>query len=340
MALLSALGHVASLGQFVEIGQGHAHQREQIRWSRRGHALDSQALKVDLLGAARDDIRGTYDTYVERLDALLLLNALLLPFALNSLQFSDQFVPGLGCSANLCVESEYPVIYTAWVYLVGIDLVMPFWAILLLLLSRMKLDGWLQQTLEDLHDLRRSIMPQSFAKLDDSTENSLAEEQQQTIARLGTFIVRSQDGFMDLWTSQCAAHVTWATRFLWVSAYVAIAMTAFMFWIFLVDRPEGEHHNHVHFLCITLVGLLGPVVAYAWSRRNRAALSISRSTSGSTNGSTNGSTASSFITSEAHSRSHIPTSSSGLFCRSSSAPPCIDGSQAPDRSASRQLLGC
>ena len=43
MALLSALGHLANFGQFVEIGQGHAHQREQIRWSRRGYTLDAEA---------------------------------------------------------------------------------------------------------------------------------------------------------------------------------------------------------------------------------------------------------------------------------------------------------
>merc|ERR1719463_971048 len=107
MALLGALGHLANVSQFAEIYQGHAHQREQIRWTRRNYALDSQALKIDLLGAARDDVRGTYDTYVERLDSLLLLNALLLPFALNTLQFSDQFVPGLDCKTEECIEVKH-----------------------------------------------------------------------------------------------------------------------------------------------------------------------------------------------------------------------------------------
>merc|ERR1712007_27319 len=98
-------------GQFVEIGQGQAHQREATRWARKNYALDTQALKIDLLGDTREDIRRTYDTYIERLDTLLLLNAIILPFALQTLQFSDQFVPGFACAVNpdtYCLVAQYP----------------------------------------------------------------------------------------------------------------------------------------------------------------------------------------------------------------------------------------
>jgi len=272
MALLAALGHVANLGQFVEIGQGHAHQREQIRWTRRNYALDSQALKIDLLGAARDDVRGTYDTYVERLDSLLLLNALLLPFALNTLQFSDQFVPGLDCldrpDPDSCIEMKHPWLQTLWVYLVGIDLFVPFWSILMLLHCKRKLDSWLQHTLGDLQLMRRGIMNTDILESSEWTkqvEDQLAEEQKRVVATLGGFIVDYQEIFMQLWNEECAPLVAIATLLLWASATIAITLTAFMFWIYLADRETKEgaraSGDYIHFGILSIIGL-GIPLAY------------------------------------------------------------------------------
>lgn len=276
MALLAALGHVANVGQFVEIGQGHAHQREQIRWSRRNYSLDSQALKIDLLGAARDDVRGTYESYVERLDSLLLLNALLLPFALNTLQFSGQFVPGLNCmdrnDPNTCIEVKYAWVHTFWVYQVGIDLFIPFWSILILLNCKQKLDSWLQKTLDDLQRMRRMIIsndPPENAAWSKAAEESMAAEQKRIVACLGGFIVDYQDLFMDLWKSECAPLVAAATVLLWSSATVAIILTAFMFWVYLVDREHVDNGDDWHFLGITFVGFLIPIVYFVRSWRRK-----------------------------------------------------------------------
>jgi len=284
MALLAALGHVANVGQFVEIGQGHAHQREQIRWTRRNYALDSQALKIDLLGAARDDVRGTYDTYVERLDSLLLLNALLLPFALNTLQFSDQFVPGLDCKdADHCIEVQHPWLQTLWVYLVGIDLFVPFWSILILLQCKKKLDSWLQQTLDDLQRMRKLIItndvPDNNAWSKESEEALLAE-QKRVVACLGGFIVDYQDLFMELWNSECRPMVNLATKMLWCSATIAITLTAFMFWIYLVDR-QNDNYDEWHFGIISVIGLSVPMIALfrGWLKQPRRMQSLIRAES-------------------------------------------------------------
>lgn len=283
MALLAALGHVANVGQFVEIGQGHAHQKEQIRWTRRNYSLDSQALKIDLLGAARDDVRGTYDTYVERLDSLLLLNALLLPFALNTLQFSNQFVPGLDCltrdDPQTCIEIKHKIIHTLWVYLVGIDLFIPFWSILLLLLCKRKLDSWLQKTLDDLQRMRKMIISKDTPDVttwSKETEENLAAEQKKVVACLGSFIVDYQDLFMDLWSSECAPLVNIATKMLWSSATVAIVLTAFMFWIYLVDREYRDNHDPWHFAFMSLLGLGLPLLyfIYDWCIRKPASMPV------------------------------------------------------------------
>lgn len=285
MALLSAIGQIANLGQFVEIGQGHAHQQEAVRWARRNYELDTQALKIDLLGAARDDIRGTYDTYVERLDSLLLLNALILPFALNTLQFSDVWVPSLNCPAAAeaahqdpnteCIAVKFRWMHTLWVYLVAIALFLPFWAILLVLQCKRRLDTWLQRTLEDLQMMRKSIITsassefgsnarnaRSSQKSSKQVESDLAEEQQRVIADLGSFIVQYQDTFAVLWRQQCIPLVTHSTQLLWTATSFAVLLTSYMVWMYLANRPEYLRGDNVHFAGIIIVGFTVPGVYF------------------------------------------------------------------------------
>ncbi|CAE7216074.1 unnamed protein product [Symbiodinium sp. KB8] len=113
--LLNGIGHLANLGQFVEIGQGQAFQREQMQWARRAYCLDSRALRIDLLNAVKEDVRDHHQTYASRIDTLLLVHTLLLTFALATLQYSDQFVPVSGCVE--CEENEHPWLVTCWVRL-------------------------------------------------------------------------------------------------------------------------------------------------------------------------------------------------------------------------------
>eukprot|EP00929_Paragymnodinium_shiwhaense_P045211 TRINITY_DN23127_c0_g1_i1.p1 TRINITY_DN23127_c0_g1~~TRINITY_DN23127_c0_g1_i1.p1 ORF type:complete len:354 (+),score=63.10 TRINITY_DN23127_c0_g1_i1:107-1168(+) len=277
MALLGALGHLANLGQFVEIGQGHVHQREQVRWSQRNYKLDAQALKIDLLGAARDDVRGTYDTFIERLDTLLLLNALLLPFALNTLQFSGDFIPHTETTCELpdddCLEVRHAWLVTVWVYLVGASLIMPFWSLLLLLRCKIQLDDWLSNTLEQLQEIRREIIAIDMPSMEgrgnsmDNAAERCAELQEEIVKKLGSFIVDYQDLFNDLWEGRCASLMYYATRMLIWSTIVAVALVGFMFWLYLSNRRGDDMlHSNRHFAVLMVAALLIPGITFLWQR--------------------------------------------------------------------------
>lgn len=273
MAFAGVLGHLANLGQVVALGQGHAYQREHVKQSRLNYTLDIQALKVDLLGTARDDVRSTYETYMERLDTLLLLNGLLLTFSLNTLQYSDAFLPQ-GDSCHDCIEVVHPWIASTWTLMVAASLILPFWSLMLLLWCKADLDKWLHQTLDWLQQLRRCLFRQ-LAPTDETTGStgsatveSNGAEAEEAVATLGGFIVLYQDRLMDLWDGRCAPLVLWATRLLWLSVYVSVALVAGTFWVFLADRPGEQHPAHLHFLWVVLLGVLLPAgcSAYEWCR--------------------------------------------------------------------------
>eukprot|EP00927_Polykrikos_kofoidii_P060758 TRINITY_DN55679_c0_g1_i1.p1 TRINITY_DN55679_c0_g1~~TRINITY_DN55679_c0_g1_i1.p1 ORF type:complete len:317 (-),score=33.65 TRINITY_DN55679_c0_g1_i1:113-1063(-) len=268
MALLGALGHLASIGQLAEIGQDHLHQREQTRWAHRNYEVDAIALKIELLGAARDDIRGTYVTNVHRLDALLLVDALLLPFALNIVQLSDSFEIKPGNQCEHCIQTHNSGFTFVWVYLVAFALVLPFWSIALLLRCKLKMDRWLEQTLDNLQELRREIIlkipanqtptgsPRAGFQIDSATNTGGHEL---VVARLGNFIIEHQTAFADRWDRECDASLRLAKYLLIGAAYVATGLTGYMFWIFLFNRFIDEK-VHLHFLIMMILGLVLPLV--------------------------------------------------------------------------------
>lgn len=236
--------------------------------------LDAQSLRIDLLVAARDDIRGTYDTYVCRLDTLLLLNTLIFPFALNTLQFSEEFVPRTEIDCADCLEASQVWLGYIWVGMVAVSLVLPFWSILLLLKSKSYLDRWLEFTLSHLHHERRSMLTQQLSSADDnqqpnrgdSSNGDVHAETGQHMLRLSVFLVESQERFCDLWSVQVCPLVTYSNYMLWSSAYMAVALVALMFWIFLFNRKGNQQAEHVLFGLLVIVGLLAPVF---WLVRER-----------------------------------------------------------------------
>jgi hypothetical protein len=282
MALLAALGHVSNLGQLVEIGQGHSHQREQIRWTKRGFAADSQALKVSLLGAARDDIRGTYDSYVERLDSLLLLTGILFTTALSLIQFSNNFMPGLTCldrkDAEDCIEVRFPWLLTVWTYLIAIDLFLPLYSLCALLYCKRKLETWLQHTLYRLQQMRKDIVITDIRDTTAAQEEEMAEDQKRIVAEMGDFIVRSQDSFLAGWNADCALHASATHWLLFFSVFISEILVAFMVWVYLADRVSSESYDHIHFAVISIVGFALPssfFIIDGFAKKNRRAFSCS-----------------------------------------------------------------
>lgn len=273
MSFIAALSHIAGLGQLVEIGQGHAHQKETVRWARKNYMLDAQALKIDLLRAARQDVRSTFDTYSERVGNLLLLNALLLTFGLSTLQISTQFIPGLSCPSNAvsakldpedyCIELRHKWLLTIWVYLTGYNIFAPFWSILILLCSKKQLDRWLERTLEALQQTRKMIINDgaNISTWTAEQEDELSNEQKRAVAQLGAFIVEEQDMFMDLWLSEVAPQVSLATYILWSSATAGVVLTLYMCAMYFYDNPIGDRKESSFFSVLSVIGLAIPVVA-------------------------------------------------------------------------------
>ncbi|CAE7706243.1 unnamed protein product [Symbiodinium sp. CCMP2592] len=270
--LLNGIGHLANLGQFVEIGQGQAFQREQMQWARRAYCLDSRALRIDLLNAVKEDVRDHHQTYASRIDTLLLVHTLLLTFALATLQYSDQFVPVSGCVE--CEENEHPWLVTCWVYSVSGILILPFWGIVMLIWSKLQLDHWLETSIGRLNVELRLSLSADFSQetangegLQDRDGSQLLEKVEGAVTRLGTFVVEHQESFKRVWNKECRFMISAATVFLWVSCILAILITSGMFWLFLQNHMEGQHrHASSHFALCTLSGLLAPAFYGLWFR--------------------------------------------------------------------------
>lgn len=258
--LLNGIGHLANLGQFVEIGQGQAFQREQMQWARRAYCLDSRALRIDLLNAVKEDVRDHHQTYASRIDTLLVVHTLLLTFALATLQYSDQFVPVSGCVE--CEENEHPWLVTCWVYAVSGILILPFWGIVLLIWSKLQLDHWLENSIGRLNvELRQSLSADvNVESLGDREGTELLERVEGAVTRLSSFVVEHQESFKRVWNQECRFMISAATVFLWVSCVLAILITAGMFWLFLQNHMTDQHrHAATHFALCTILGLLAPV---------------------------------------------------------------------------------
>lgn len=245
--------------------------------------MDSRALRLDLLCAARDDIRGTYDTYTEQINTLMILTAFVLPFALGIVQLSDQYVPQTeeSCIENEvvpCFEVANPWIVYMWSYIVAVTLILPFWGLLLLLQCKVKLDNWLKFSMDSLQELRREVLtvqnpaspglgnsevartlPGGVSRAESKRKEAIADEQEQTIARVGDFILACQDSFAEVWSRECTPAVFWATRLLWGSVSMAVALAGLMYWWFMKNRHGHLDSLHVHAGIWLFLGLFAPV---------------------------------------------------------------------------------
>ncbi|CAJ1438952.1 unnamed protein product [Effrenium voratum] len=177
-AIGAFLDQVQNVGQMVEIGQSHVHQQEQIRWARRAYQLESQSVRLDVFDHVKEEIRSHHDTYMGRIDALLLVLALVWPFGLNTIQFSDPFVPQTEMECEDCIEVQYTWLVGAWIMLLGMILILPFWGILMLIRCKLKLDRWLEYSLARLNQARRgmNIAPPKEEERDEEEEHDDTKE--------------------------------------------------------------------------------------------------------------------------------------------------------------------
>jgi len=260
----AVLSQMENIGQAAQLGQSHLHQREQILWQRRSYKLDSQSVRLDALDHAKEEIKSHYDTYVGRIDTLLLVLALIFPFALNVIQFSDPFVPNTPEECPDCIETEYAWLVIVWSGLIGIVLVMPFWGILMLLRCKLQLDRWLEYSLAGLHQKRRDIVaasdPAHVSMRDGADASVRDQETEQIVFSLVSMVLRYQEFMAKAWNSELGRLVHASTVLLWLSASSALMLTSLSIWMYLVNKG-GEHTTGgCWFAVIITIGYLGPVL--------------------------------------------------------------------------------
>lgn len=274
-AALGAISTLADAGGVARAVQGRLYQKENVSWIRRNYVLDTQAMRLDLLSSAKDEIRAHYETYLTRLDTLLLVTALLWPFGLASLQFSDEFIPQTEDVCGYCIEAKHPWLISVWVWLVGIILFLPMWSCTLLVRCKLKLDSWLKLSLASLNQERRATLtalnqpvkvmqegdPTAAPKAETAMSEELHKEMEEVVQRLGSFIVQYQDQFSHVWNVECGGQVRLATALLGFDAVFALLLTAFMFWLYLMNHsePGNNFYGTATFLAAIIgVGLLSP----------------------------------------------------------------------------------
>jgi len=286
-AVMGAVGHLANMGQIVEMGQSHVYQKEQISWARRAYRLDKHAMRIDLLSAAKEDIRDHYETFASRIDTMLLVHTLLFTFALATLQFSDQFVLKTKSECPHCLEVRFHWLEYIWVFLIGVMLIFPFWSMVSTVWCKLQLDNWLEKNVATLnHQFRSTLRGRSLhsavAPLPRSmpVEAEADEAEQQYIDELAQFVVLYQWEFNQLWNAECSFLIRTSTRLLWISSTVAVLLTAMTFGLWLANRPGQDMAVVGIFIAIVLGGIFVPAT-YAMRvvrRRRRVALATGDAT--------------------------------------------------------------
>mmetsp|Transcript_89035 Transcript_89035/g.157705 ORF Transcript_89035/g.157705 Transcript_89035/m.157705 type:complete len:391 (-) Transcript_89035:106-1278(-) len=262
----SLLEQVQNVGQVVEIGQAQVHQREQLRWAKKAYQLESQSIRLDVFDHAKEEIRSHHDTYNGRIDALLLVLALIWPFALATIQFSDPFVPQTASECEFCVEVRYTGFVAVWVSLMAIVLILPFWGILMLIRCKLNLDRWLEYSLARLNRARRQINLAIPEPLDQKGEDKEHDDTKEVVCKLVNMVAECQEYLALIWTDECGWLVHASTSLLWVSASAALMLTAESVWLFLVNKGEPHCSYAPLFAIIVAVGLGAPL-AYVIQQR-------------------------------------------------------------------------
>lgn len=258
------LDQVQNVGQIGEIVQGQVHQKEQIGWARRAYNLDCQSVRLDVWNHVKDEIRSHYDTYMGRIDTLLLVLALIWPFALATIQFSDPFMPRAVEDCDDCVEVRYYGLVVLWTILVGLILVLPFWGILMCIRCKLKLDRWLEYSLARLNHARRAITSAT-----DTSSEGLAsnDDTKEVVNNFLNVCAQCQEYLALIWMEECGWLVHGATILLWLSAAAAMMLTALSMWMYLVNK--GGHHAQCAFLLLIII-VVGLTVPLAYVVRQRS----------------------------------------------------------------------
>mmetsp|Transcript_30356 Transcript_30356/g.56917 ORF Transcript_30356/g.56917 Transcript_30356/m.56917 type:complete len:360 (+) Transcript_30356:123-1202(+) len=271
--MLQILDQVQNVGQVMEIAQSAVYQKEQVRWSRRAYQLESQSVRLDVFDHVKEEIRSHHDTYMGRIDALLLVLALIWPFALNAIQFSDPFIPQTEMECEDCIEVQHKSLVMIWMTLMGAILILPFWGILMLIRCKLKLDSWLEYSLARLSHARRGMniapqtrpSPHSKERPESEADDDEHDDTKEIVCKLVNMVAECQEFLGIMWTEECGWLVHASTSLLWISAGAALLLTALSVWIFMMNKGGSHAMFGNWFALIVGLGILVPLI-YVLSR--------------------------------------------------------------------------
>lgn len=267
------LSQAENIANVAQLGQAHFQHRESMKFAKRAHHLDSQSIRLDALDHSKEEIRSHYDTYASRIDTLLLVLTLIWPFALNTIQFSDPFVPVTEEVCPDCVEVEHQWLVGIWVLFLGLILILPFWGILMMIRCKLRLDAWLESALKSLNDEKKVIVRSSPIQEDNlSRDEADAKQAQQDrateeiVLHLVDEVLKYQEKLASIWSEECGALIHGATMLFIVSSGAALLLVALSLWIFLINKG-GAHATYSVFLAFFVpVGLLVPCLYVIFRR--------------------------------------------------------------------------
>lgn len=236
-----------------------------MQWAKKDYEMGAQSLMLDALDHSKEEIRSHYSTYVNRLNTPLLVLCLIWPLALNTIQFSDPFVPGIEDNDPAhcpdCIENAYAWIIEWWVYLLATVLTLPFWGILMLIRCKLKLDSWLEYSLAGLSRERRRIVKEAQAE-----QAAPKNDAERMVAQLVTVVLEYQDYLARIWTAECGWLVHASTMILWMSALGSLLLTALSEAIFLRDKGGFHTTCSPYFVAFIIFGVIVPGVYVAYQR--------------------------------------------------------------------------
>ncbi|CAK0833836.1 unnamed protein product [Prorocentrum cordatum] len=234
--VVNGLELFGGIGQALEFKMSQAHHEMDCRYSRINLHQDMQSLRLDALDHGKEEIRENYDMYVGRIESLLLVLALIWPFALSTIQFSDPFIPVVDsgdCPDGDCpIEEDFKILVHIWVCLIALVLVLPFWGILCLIRVKLTLDAWLEESLAGLKEDRKAIVK----AMKDPIPDTVPQKADEVVQRLVDRVSKCQDKLSDIWSRECSRPVHLANILLWISAYMALCLSAISVWIFLWNK--------------------------------------------------------------------------------------------------------
>merc|ERR1712083_1264850 len=114
----------------------------------------------------------------------------------------------------------------------------PFWSVVSSIWCKLQLDHWLEMSIGRLNQQFRSTLWNHNFTDDTQDEAEMERTVQLYIESLGKFVVEYQWHFNQLWTNECGLLMKFTSRSLWLSAFLAVSLTALMFGLWLANRAD------------------------------------------------------------------------------------------------------